>query len=176
MESALLRSLLDRPGHLECCDLWVIDPKVMPSNVKLPTLPVFTGENKGTWSASGRVEGTGLLYLFGPSPDQAADPRDSEYVCSGESGRADRQGGTQRWLFSSMRSRLRGPPSQEAVFACRNRARARASPSTPDPRDALSTGRCCGVSGSRMGCRAHSRSCRPAKRAQDGAGPSPLEG
>jgi hypothetical protein len=37
-----------------------------------------------------------LLYLFVPSPDQAADLTDSEYVCSGESGRADRRGGTQR--------------------------------------------------------------------------------
>ena len=56
----------------------------MPSNEQLPTFPVFAGENMGTLSAFGRVEGTGLLYLFGPSPDQAADPRDSEYVCSGE--------------------------------------------------------------------------------------------
>jgi len=39
----------------------------------------------GTWTAFGRVEGAGLLCLFGPSPDRAADPRDSEYVCSGES-------------------------------------------------------------------------------------------
>ena len=36
------------------------------------------------------------LDLLAPSPDHAAAPKDSESVCNGESGRADRRGGTQR--------------------------------------------------------------------------------
>ena len=46
----------------------------------------------------------------------AAGPRDMEYGRFGESGRADRRGETQRWLFSSMQSRLRGYALQEAVL------------------------------------------------------------
>ena len=75
--------------------------------------------------ATGQRHGRALLYLFAPSPDHAAHPRDSEYGCNGESGRADRRGGTQRWLFSSKRSRLRGTPSRGRFLRPGNRARAR---------------------------------------------------
>ncbi len=75
-----------------------------PSETSYVQTPWHAGGKSSSTASFGRsVNGaeTGqreraLLYLFAPSPDHAADPRVSEYVCSGESGRADRRGGTQR--------------------------------------------------------------------------------
>jgi hypothetical protein len=55
-------------------DLFANDPEVMRAHTR-----GVCGENTETLSAFGWVEGPGLLYLLvGPSPDHAADPRDSE--------------------------------------------------------------------------------------------------
>ena len=117
---------------------------------------------RGTWLHSDGSKARGCS-TFRPVPDRPADPRDSEYVCGGESGRADRQSGTQRWLFSSMRSRLRGTPSRGRFLRPGIApAHTRHSRHQNRPRDTFSSGRCRGRSGSRMACRAHSRSRRPA--------------
>jgi len=110
-----------------------------------------------------------LLDLSGPRVTRyAADATDSGYVCIGESGRADRRGGTQRWLFSSMRSRPRGTPSRGGICVPGTASGPRVTDDTRTGPETLSQGGGVAVGRARgWWCRTHSRSCRPAERARE---------